>query len=121
MVKCICVERYFHNIHFSPTYTSPARVPERHGALNSHDQQGQGDLGLPLVSVSQLRNNNQKLTGLACSRHVWVLERFLKISLSEEVGVRKQDGYKIIVAVSNTMVGRLVSWEWVRSHWDSRG
>ena len=36
--------------------------------------------------------------------------------LSEEAGVRKQDGYKIIV--SNTMVGRLVGWEWVRSHWD---
>ena len=36
--------------------------------------------------------------------------------LSEEAGVRKQDGYKIIV--SNTMAGRLVGWERVRSHQD---
>ena len=39
------------------------RVPERHVALYSHDQQGRGDLGLPLVSVSQL--SEQQLEALS--------------------------------------------------------
>ena len=46
-----------------------------------------------------------------------MLERFLEMSLTEEAGVRKQDGYKIVVAVSKTEVGRLLTWDWVRSHW----
>ena len=65
-------------------------------------------------------NANEKLsllTALACSRQVWILQRFMEMSLTEESGVRKQDGYKIIVAVSTNPVGRLLAWDWVRSHW----
>ena len=66
-------------------------------------------------------NANEKLsllTALACSREVWLLERYLEMSLTEEAGVSKQDGYKIVVAVSNNLVGRFLAWDWLRSHWD---
>ena len=72
-------------------------------------------------------NANEKLsllTALACSRQVWILQRFMEMSLTEESGVRKQDGYKIIVAVSTNPVGRLLAWDWLRqiyqgSYWSS--
>ena len=31
--------------------------------------------------------------------------------------MRKQDGYKIIVAVSNNQIGSFLAWDWVRAHW----
>ena len=65
-------------------------------------------------------NANEKLsllTALACSRQVWILQRYLEMSLTEQSGVRKQDGYKIVVAVSNNQIGRLLAWDWLRSHW----
>ena len=106
------------SITFSPHFLTLLlpRVPERHGALYSHGQQGRGDLGLPLVSVSQLSEQQPEALSPDWPSLYSVLERFLEMFLSEEAGVRKQDGYKIIV--SNTMAGRLVGWEWVRSHWD---
>ena len=66
-------------------------------------------------------NANEKLsllTALACSRDVWILQRYLEMSLTEDGGVRKQDGYKIVVAVSNNLVGRFLAWDWLRSHWE---
>ena len=40
------------------------------------------------------------MNALACSREVWILENYLEMSLTEDSGVRKQDGYRVIVGVS---------------------
>ena len=40
------------------------------------------------------------LGALACSREVWLLQRYLDMSIEPESGVRKQDGYRVVVGVS---------------------
>jgi len=65
-------------------------------------------------------NANEKvniMTALACSKEVWILERYLEMALSEESGVRKQDGYRVIVGVSKNIVGRYIAWNWIRENW----
>ena len=48
-------------------------------------------------------NANEKvviMNALACSKEIWILEKYLEMALDEESGVRKQDGYRVIVGVS---------------------
>jgi len=54
---------------------------------------------------------------LACSKEDWVLERYLAMSMQEEAGVKKQDGYRVIQAVARHMLGRYVAWNWIRVNW----
>jgi len=66
-------------------------------------------------------NGNEKLSimnALACSREVWILERYLEMSLNEESGVRKQDGWRVIVGVSRNIIGRYIAWNWIRDNWE---
>ena len=49
------------------------------------------------------QNANEKvvyLNSLACSNEVWILEKYLEMALDSESGVRKQDGYRVVVGVS---------------------
>merc|ERR1711915_998439 len=65
-------------------------------------------------------NANEKvniMNALACSQDIWVLERYLEMALNESSGVRKQDGYRVIVGVSKNIIGRYVAWNWIRSSW----
>ena len=65
-------------------------------------------------------NPSKKITlleSLACSGEVWVLQRFLAMSLNEEAGVKKQDGYRVIAAVAGKSLGRYVAWNWIRDNW----
>ena len=57
------------------------------------------------------------MTALSCSSEIWILERYLEMALNEESGVRKQDGYRVIVGVSRNIVGRYVAWNWIRQNW----
>ena len=40
------------------------------------------------------------LDSLSCSREVWQLERFLDMAITEGSGIRKQDGERVVTAVS---------------------
>ena len=50
-----------------------------------------GSSGLPLVSVSQLSEQQLEAFSPDWPSLYWVLERFLEMFLSEEAEVRKQD------------------------------
>ena len=66
-------------------------------------------------------NGNEKVSimnALACSKEVWILERYLEMSLNEESGIRKQDGYRVITGVSRNIVGRYIAWNWIRDNWE---
>ena len=66
-------------------------------------------------------NGNEKVSimnALACSKEVWILERYLEMSLNEDSGVRKQDGYRVIVGVSRNLIGRYIAWNWIRDNWE---
>ena len=65
-------------------------------------------------------NANEKvniMSALACSNEIWILERYLEMSINEESGVRKQDGYRVIVGVSRNTIGRYLAWNWIRQNW----
>lgn len=65
-------------------------------------------------------NPTQKVAFLAvlgCSGEDWVLERYLAMSLTEESGVKKGDGYRVISAVAGGTLGRYVAWNWIRQNW----
>ena len=40
------------------------------------------------------------LDSLSCSREVWQLVRFLDMAITEGSGIRKQDGERVVTAVS---------------------
>ena len=54
---------------------------------------------------------------LSCSTEDWVLERYLDMSLTEEFGVKKADGYRVISGVATKTLGRYVAWNWIRDNW----
>jgi len=54
---------------------------------------------------------------LSCSTEDWVLERYLSMSLTEEFGVKKADGYRVISGVATKTLGRYVAWNWIRDNW----
>jgi len=66
-------------------------------------------------------NGNVKnviMSALACSQEVWILEKYLEMALDETSGVRKQDGYRIVVGVSKNLIGRYLAWNWIRDKWE---
>ena len=54
---------------------------------------------------------------LSCSTEDWVLERYLGMSLTEDFGVKKADGYRVISGVATKTLGRYVAWNWIRDNW----
>ena len=69
------------------------------------------------LASNNANEKNNILGALACSREVWLLQRYLDMSIEPESGVRKQDGYRVIVGVSRNLVGRYVAWDWIRANW----
>ena len=70
---------------------------------------------------SNSNNGHEKVSimkALSCSTEVWILERYLEMSLNEDSGVRKQDGYRVIVGVSENLIGRYIAWNWIRDNWE---
>ena len=39
------------------------------------------------------------------------------MALDETSGVRKQDGYRIVVGVSKNLIGRYLAWNWIRKRY----
>ena len=58
------------------------------------------------------------LNNLGCTKEVWLLNRYLNMSLTADSGVRKQDGYKVLGGVGRKTIGRTLTWDFVRDNWD---
>ena len=58
------------------------------------------------------------LSSLSCTKDVWLLNRYLNMSLTAHSGVRKQDGYKVLGGVGRNTIGRSLTWDFVRDNWD---
>ena len=59
------------------------------------------------------------LSALSCTKDVWLLNRYLNMSLTANSGVRKQDGYKVLGGVGRNTIGRSLTWDFVRENWDT--
>lgn len=57
------------------------------------------------------------LSSLGCTDQVWLLNRYLNMSMTTESGVRKQDGSKVIAAVASNTVGRYLAFDFLREKW----
>ncbi|XP_055618476.1 aminopeptidase N [Toxorhynchites rutilus septentrionalis] len=57
------------------------------------------------------------LSALGCSRETWILTRFLEYSMSDEHGIRKQDVFRVFLAVSNNVIGQPIAFNFIRNNW----
>lgn len=65
-------------------------------------------------------NANEKsniLKALACSKDMWVLQRYLDMSIDPNSGIRKQDGSSVITSIAGNRAGHFLVWNWLRSRW----
>merc|ERR1712203_1007006 len=56
------------------------------------------------------------LSSLGCTKEVWLLNRYLNMSLTEGSGVRKQDGSSVIGSVARNTVGRYLAFDFIRDN-----
>lgn len=62
-------------------------------------------------------NEADKLrAALACSTHVWILDRYLKYTLNPEL-IRKQDATSTIISISSNVVGQPLAWNFIQNNW----
>jgi len=59
------------------------------------------------------------LSSLGCAKEVWLLNRYLNMSLTPSSGVRKQDGSRVISTVASNTVGRYLAFDFIRDKWDT--
>jgi len=59
------------------------------------------------------------LSSLACTKEVWLLNRYLNMSINSDSGVRKQDGSKVLGNVALNTVGRYLAFDFVQQEWDN--
>jgi len=57
------------------------------------------------------------LSSLGCTKEVWLLNRFLNMSLTPDSGVRKQDGSTVIGSVARNTVGRYLALDFIQDQW----
>jgi len=69
------------------------------------------------LASNNANEKNNILGALSCTGEVWLLQKYLDMSINESSGVRKQDGYRVIVGVSKNIVGRYIAWDWIRANW----
>lgn len=77
------------------------------------------DFGWARYQASQVATEKATLlSALTCTKEVWLLQRFLNMSLHPESGVRQQDSYKVMGGAGAGSTGRYVAWDFFRANWD---
>ncbi|KAK7096269.1 hypothetical protein V1264_005581 [Littorina saxatilis] len=56
------------------------------------------------------------LTAMACSSHIWILSRYLELSMMHSE-IRKQDALKVISSIARNKIGRSLAWDFFRANW----
>jgi len=56
------------------------------------------------------------LNALGCSKEPWLLYRFLRRGISGQ-HIRKQDLFRVFAAVSSTVVGQNIAFDFLRNNW----
>ncbi|XP_007943359.1 aminopeptidase N [Orycteropus afer afer] len=66
---------------------------------------------------STLVNEADKLrAALACSKQVWILNRYLSYTLNPDL-IRKQDATSTISSIASNVIGHPLVWDFVQSNW----
>lgn len=63
-------------------------------------------------------NEADKLrAALACSKQVWILNRYLSYTLNPDL-IRKQDATSTISSIASNVLGQNLAWDFVQSNWE---
>jgi len=57
------------------------------------------------------------LSALTCSKEMWILNRFLNMTITPGSGVRRQDGSKVISYIGLNTLGRDMAFDFLRDKW----
>ena len=57
------------------------------------------------------------LSALGCSREPWILMRYLERSMTSGYGIRKQDVFRVFIAVSNNVIGQRITFNYIKNNW----
>ncbi|ALC47212.1 CG14516 [Drosophila busckii] len=58
------------------------------------------------------------LSAMGCSKEPWILYRYLRRSIAGQ-HIRKQDMLRVFAAVSNTIVGQQIAFDFLRNNWQT--
>ena len=76
------------------------------------------DFGWKRYQESNVGTEKAALLGsLACTKEIWLLNRYLNMSLTSGSGVRQQDGRTVISAIASNSYGRDLAFDFVRDKW----
>ena len=70
------------------------------------------------MNVTSAQHRESLLGALGCSREPWILMRYLSFVLDPNSGIRKQDGPKVVSAVSGHPIGRRLAFEFIMDNFD---
>ena len=57
------------------------------------------------------------LSALSCSKEIWLLNKYLNMSLTEGSGIRKADGKIVISRIASNEIGRDLAFNFIRDKW----
>ena len=55
--------------------------------------------------------------GLSCTSQVWILQRYLDMTIDPNSEIRKQDGSSVVSYIARNPIGRYMTWDWIRNKW----
>lgn len=68
---------------------------------------------------SQVASEKQTiLAALSCTKEVWLLNRYLNMSITEGSGVRKGDGYNVMGDIASNTIGRCLAFDFISDQWE---
>ncbi len=70
-----------------------------------------------LKQTSNANERNNIFRGLSCTNEVWILQRYLEMTIDPTSAIRKQDGTTVIAGIAQNSVGRYMTWNWLRNSW----
>merc|ERR1711971_1023922 len=87
-------------------------------AIRNGDEQ-EWDFAWERYKASNVATEKRSLLGgLSCTKEVWLLNKFLNMSLTEGSGIRKADGRSVISRIAINLVGRDLAFDFIRDKWD---
>lgn len=79
--------------------------------------QEEWDFAWNQLQQAELVNEADKLrSALACTNHVWLLNRYLSYTLNPDL-IRKQDATSTITSIASNVIGQSLAWDFIRSNW----
>lgn len=75
------------------------------------------EFGWKKFQTTNITSERDQLSyALACTKKIWLLNRYLQYTLDPEK-IRKMDAVSVINAIARNVAGQALAWNFVRAHW----